>query len=244
MKKEILKINSLNKNFKNNHVLKDITFELNSGEILAIIGPNGSGKTTLMKILSGYLQQTSGEIVLAKNNEISVSFGGQSGFYPNLNAKDNLKFFAALELLNPKEINTAVENALNIVKLNNLEMVNFGQYSLGMKQRLHIARALIKNPDILLLDEPTNGIDVEIAREIREHIKNIANNGKGVIITSHILSEIEKIADRIILLNKGEIYYEGPIEGIFETARQYTDNELTTLEEAYLAIYDELGENE
>ncbi len=235
---KILQLKNINRVFKNKketiNSLDNITFDVSSSEIVAILGPNGAGKTTLVKIVSGYLYPSSGDVVFNNQNEknIGVVFGGELGFYNNATIYDNLVFFANLKKIKNKQIKQEINRVLSIVKLEDVENRKVEALSTGMKQRLHIARALIGNPKILLFDEPTAGLDIEIVHEIRKVILELKQKGHAIILTSHLMGDIENLADKIIILNKGHKIYDGTIENfIKERGLEALE---TNLEDAYL----------
>lgn len=230
-----------NQKFK---ALDDISFAINQGEILSLLGPNGAGKTTTVSIIGGYLIPTSGKVILkgqditttSKRPSIGVSFGGEMGFYRNATAKQNLKFFADLAKVPFRKQNDEVNRVLATVELSNVANKKIGEFSKGMIQRLHIARALLGNPSLLLLDEPTSGLDVEIAHTIQQTIKNLADTGISILLTSHTMTEVEKLADKVIILGAGKIFYTGTVSGVVNLANSTTQKSLYNLEDAYMAL--------
>lgn len=249
-----LEINHLTRQFSDGKnvftAVDDISFSVDGGTILALLGPNGAGKTTTVQMIGGYLTPTSGEIKInnelyTENNRrlkrhIGVVFGGELGFYGRTTAADNLNFFANLAGLPRKEISAEVERVLSVVELSDVAGKKVQTFSTGMRQRLHIARALLGSPDILLLDEPTSGLDVEIAHEIRALIHKLAENGAAILLTSHTMSEIESLADHILLLGAGKIFHEGTVASIVELSGVQAVNRPATLEESYLALAHQL----
>lgn len=230
-----------NQKFK---ALDDISFAINQGEILSLLGPNGAGKTTTVSIIGGYLIPTSGKVILkgqditttSKRPSIGVSFGGEMGFYRNATAKQNLKFFADLAKVPFRKQNDEVNRVLATVELSNVANKKIGEFSKGMVQRLHIARALLGSPSLLLLDEPTSGLDVEIAHTIQQTIKNLADTGISILLTSHTMTEVEKLADKVIILGAGKIFYAGTVSGVVNLANSTTQKSLDNLEDAYMAL--------
>lgn len=230
--------------------VKDVSFQVEKGQIVALLGPNGAGKTTTIKMIAGYLSPTGGKVFIngedtggATNllqDKIATVFGGELGFYARSTAYDNLNFFAILFKIPKNERYRRIEAALKKVKLFDVRDKKVGEFSRGMRQRLHIARALLKDTEIILLDEPTNGLDVEIAHEIRELVRTLANNGKTILLTSHTMSEIESLADRVLLIGAGKIVHDGSIESVVELSGVTKVNRPATLEESYLALADEL----
>ncbi|PMC78583.1 ABC transporter ATP-binding protein [Aerococcus viridans] len=219
--------------------VNDVSFEINSGEIVSLIGPNGAGKTTIVSMIGGYIEKTAGEIWIngkQKNykNDIGVSFGGDLGFYGNVSAYDNLNFYADLANVPYKERKKEVHRVLDIVALEDVKNKKVKHFSKGMNQRLHIAKSLLNNPSLLLLDEPTNGLDIEIAKEIRDTIKKLTiEENISILLTSHIMGEIEALSDRILLIGSGSIKFEGTLTDVISYSGL---PEGTSLEDAYLSI--------
>lgn len=218
---EVIKIKNLKKNFKGVPSVDLEGLTVRKGEIYGFLGPNGAGKTTTMKMILSLIEPTSGSIEVMnapinKSNEYLKYIGSmieEPSYYPNLTGYENLLVFQ--KMLGFKEEN--ILKTLELVGLseekNRKKLVK--AYSLGMKQRLALAFALVKEPQILLLDEPTNGLDPSGIHEIRELIIHLAKEeGLTIFISSHILSEIEQIADRVGIINHGKLVYEGEIEKI------------------------------
>ncbi len=201
---------NISKRFKNQDVLKHINITLENNEVYGLLGINGAGKTTLMKIICGILQQDSGEILLdnqpMKRNDLHKvgSLIETPTTYNHLSAQDNLKIVCLNESVDFSEI----KNVLSLVNLNVDKKKKVKDFSLGMKQRLGIAMALIKKPEILVLDEPSNGLDPYGIQELRELLKLLTEQGTSIIISSHILSEIQVLADHIGIIHEGELKYQ------------------------------------
>ena len=197
----VLKVNNVSKKAKDFQILNKVSFELRNGEIVGLIGPNGAGKTSIMKILVGLTRNYTGEVDLSGVRDIGCMIETPN-FYPYNTGYQNLMYFAGLNGVGKKK----VKELLGLLGLMNAANKNVKAYSLGMRQRLGIAQALLKDPDVLILDEPTNGLDPEGIYEVREYIKNIANEKNiTVLISSHLLSELEKMCNRAIIIKKGEI---------------------------------------
>ena len=218
---EVIKLKKLKKNFKGVASVDIERLTVRKGEIYGFLGPNGAGKTTTMKMILSLIEPTSGSIEVMnapinKSNDYLKYIGSmieEPSYYPNLTGYENLLVFQ--KMLGFKEEN--ILKTLELVGLseekNRKTLVK--AYSLGMKQRLALAFALVKEPQILLLDEPTNGLDPSGIHEIRELIIRLAKEeGLTIFISSHILSEIEQIADRVGIINHGRLVYEGEIEKI------------------------------
>lgn len=197
----VLSVNNVSKRAKDFQILNKVSFELGSGEIVGLIGPNGAGKTSIMKILVGLTRNYTGEVDLSGVRDIGCMIETPS-FYPYNTGYQNLMYFAGLNGVGKKK----VEELLELLGLKEAANKNVKAYSLGMRQRLGIAQALLKDPDVLILDEPTNGLDPEGIYEVREYIRKIANEKHiTVLISSHLLGELEKMCHRAIIIKKGEV---------------------------------------
>ncbi len=207
----VLELKSVNKTISNQKIIRDISFELYKGEVLGLLGPNGSGKTTTMRMIVGLMSITSGEIYI-QGNSIKENFKESikqigamietPAFYPFYSGYKNLMYFARMLDGVSKE---RVLEVIDLLGLSNAIHKKFSTYSLGMKQRLGIAQALLHNPSILILDEPTNGLDPAGVREIRDYLKRIAEvEQTAILLSSHLLSEIELICDRSIIIQNGQ----------------------------------------
>lgn len=215
----ILKIENLSKSYDKNLVLKNINLEIEEGSIFGLIGPNGAGKSTLMKSILGLVKKDSGSISLygkeinAKNQkETNKNLGSlieNPSFYDHLTAYDNLDLIC--DMKNIKKDN--IDKVLKDVGLFKSKDKKVKEFSLGMKQRLGIAIALIGNPKFLILDEPINGLDPYGIEEMRDLFKNIVRNSNtSILISSHILDEIEKISSHIGILKNGTLTYSGSLK--------------------------------
>ena len=193
-----------------------INFDVPLGTVCGFVGPNGSGKTTTMRMLLGLISHTGGNgQVLDASIDEPAKYLSQVGamiegpaFYPALTGAENLRVLATLGGF-PQE---RVQTLLNQVGLGDRAKSKYKTYSLGMKQRLGIAAALLPNPKLLMLDEPTNGLDPEGIQEVRALLRQLADNGTTVFVSSHLLSELEIISDYLVMLRKGEVVFSGKIE--------------------------------
>lgn len=252
----ILSVKKLRKVFESNgkefDAVDDISFDVHAGEIVSLLGPNGAGKTTTVSMIGGYLLPTSGEVVINGKNryknkikpKVGVVLGGELGFYGRATALDNLLFFADLARVPRRQQRQEALRVLDLVELTDAANKKVQFFSKGMKQRLHIARALLGNPPLLLLDEPTSGLDVEISTEIRKIIKQLADQGAAILLTSHTMSEIESLADRILLIGAGKIFTSGTVAEIIKQSDVHHIDRPATLEESYLAIAPQLRRSE
>ena len=216
----ILKITNLNKIFnKHLQAVKNVSFEIKKGNVYGILGPNGSGKSTTLGIVLNVVNKTSGDFEW---------FGGKSNthdalkkvgaiierpnFYPYMTAKENLELVCKIK----GTPFSKVDEKLELVGLLERKNDKFKTYSLGMKQRLAIASALLNDPEILILDEPTNGLDPQGIRQIRDIIKVIASQGTTILLASHLLDEVEKVCSHVVVLRKGEMLYQGTVHNMIE----------------------------
>lgn len=206
-----IEVNNLLKEYGEQKAVNSISFKINKGEIVGFLGPNGAGKSTTMKILTGYLQQTSGDAWVCGMNVTENPLGVKKkiGYLPELNAlyydmyvREYLDFIAELHHIQDRK--SAVQKVIELVGLSSESRKKIGQLSKGYKQRTGLAAALIHDPEVLILDEPTSGLDPNQIIEIREVIKKQGKE-KTVLFSSHILQEVEAICERVIIINKGEL---------------------------------------
>ncbi len=204
----VIEMKSVVKRWGNNTVLKSVDLEINSSEIVGIIGHNGSGKTVLMKCICGFITPDSGEITVSgkrvgKDVDIPKNIGliiESPGFLPNFSGFSNLWQLAKIR---GKISRDDVRRVIEKVGLNPDEKKHVGKYSLGMKQRLGIAQAIMENPDILILDEPMNGLDKNGVEEMRKLFLQLKEDGKAIIIASHNSADIDVLCDRVFEITKG-----------------------------------------
>jgi ABC-2 type transport system ATP-binding protein len=199
--------------------VRGISFAVEHGELFGLLGPNGAGKTTTIKMLITLLLPTSGEArvlghdVVADAREvrrrIGYVFGGDRGLYERLSALDNLRYFAELYGVSGKAQRARIAEVLELVGLTGREQERVEGYSRGMRQRLHIARGILHDPEVVFLDEPTIGVDPVGARDLRRTIADLVTSGKTVLLTTHYMFEADALCDRIAVIAKGEIVGEG-----------------------------------
>lgn len=221
----ILTIQNLSKTFKQTKAVSNLSLEIKKGQVFGILGPNGSGKTTTLAMLLGVLKPTSGSFSWFNNgteaaNRMRIGTLLETpNFYSYLNAYDNLKVVATIkELQNPEQ---RIIDVLTQVDLLERGKRPFRTYSLGMKQRLAVAAAILSDPEVLVLDEPTNGLDPMGIVEMRELILSIANQGKTIIIASHILDEIEKMCSHVAILKNGNLLSVGSMGEILSQSKKF-----------------------
>jgi ABC-2 type transport system ATP-binding protein len=193
----------------------DVTFDIQEGELFGLLGPNGAGKTTTTKMLTTLLIPTNGKAAIEGfdvvkeadqvRRRIGFIFGGERGLYWRLSGIDNLRYFASLYNVDPDVTKKRIAYLLDMVGLTDRGDEKVQGYSRGMKQRLHVARTLLHNPDILFLDEPTLGVDPVGAREFRQVILNLQSEKKTILLTTHYMFEADALCDRIAIINHGRI---------------------------------------
>lgn len=229
----ILSIKNLNKRYGSLEALKNVSFDIHKGNVYGILGPNGSGKSTTLGIVLNVVNKTSGEYSWfsgsMETHEALKKVGAiieRPNFYPYMTAKENLELVCKIKGINYAKVNEKLE----LVGLVDRQNSKFSTFSLGMKQRLAIASALLNDPEILILDEPTNGLDPQGIHQIRDIIKQIASKGTTILLASHLLDEVEKVCTHVLVLRKGEILYTGLVdgmsanEGFFELQADDTEN--------------------
>ena len=213
----ILTVTNLTKKFGHLTAVKNLSFTIEKGNVYGILGPNGSGKSTTLGIVLNVVNATSGSFSwfdgASSTHEALKKVGAiieRPNFYPYMTAIENLKLVCKI-----KEVpNSRIEEKLTMVGLWERKDSKFKTFSLGMKQRLAIASALLNNPEILILDEPTNGLDPQGIHQIRELIKKIASEGTTILLASHLLDEVEKVCSHVVILRKGENLYDGTVDGM------------------------------
>ena len=230
MEKVVLEIKNVSKSFGRTKIIDNLTFSVNSGEIFGFLGPNGAGKTTTMKMVLGLIPFSEGDICIngysiKKDFEKAMqNVGGiveNPDLYEYMTGYENLKLVARIYKVDKKRIDEIVD----IVGLKEKIKLKVKKYSLGMKQRMSVALALIRNPKLLVLDEPTNGLDPVAIHELRDLLKDLAHNrGVCVFVSSHLLSEVELMCDRVGILDKGRLIKIEDLKNIIEI-KDKNDNE-------------------
>ncbi len=214
----VLSIHNLSKQYGAIQALNDVSFEVPEGSVFGILGPNGSGKTTMLGIVMDILKATAGHVLFygqPPSNETRKHIGTlleTPNFYHYLSAERNLAIAAEIKGKGRDEINTVLQQ----VSLYERKSSKFSTYSLGMKQRLAIAAALLGNPDVLVFDEPTNGLDPVGIAEIRDLIKKLAATGKTIIMASHLLDEVEKVCTHVAILKRGKLLTAGAVDEVLQ----------------------------
>lgn len=213
----VLTIKNLHKKFGNIHAVNNLSFEIKKGTVYGILGPNGSGKSTTLGIILNVVNKTSGEFFWfdgsLSTHQALKKVGAiieRPNFYPYMTAVQNLELICKIKGV-PKN---KIEEKLKTVNLFERRHSKFKTYSLGMKQRLAIASALLNDPEILILDEPTNGLDPQGIHEIREIIRKIAANGTTILLASHLLDEVEKVCSHVVVIRNGVKLYDGRVDNM------------------------------
>jgi ABC-2 type transport system ATP-binding protein len=241
----ILSIKNLDKKYGSVHAVNNLSFDIKKGNVYGILGPNGSGKSTTLGIILNVVNSTSGNFSWFNGNltthEALKKVGAiieRPNFYPYMTANQNLQLICKIKGIATDKI----DDKLRAVNLFERKNSKFKTFSLGMKQRLAIASALLNDPEILILDEPTNGLDPQGIHEIREIIKEIAANGTTILLASHLLDEVEKVCSHVVVIRKGIKLYSGRVDemtasnGLLELKTDTNEQELINVLENHSAI--------
>ena len=236
----MLELKNLTKKFGGVTAVDDLSFEISKGEIFGLLGENGAGKTTTLRMLATMLKPTSGTAILSGvdmshspeevRGRVGILFGGESGLYDRLTVFENIRYFGELNDIPVDEIKKRIRVLADIFDMNDFLEKRAGKLSKGMRQKASFARAIIHNPDVLLLDEPTSGLDVGAMREVQSFIKRQKDEGKTILFSSHTMSEVEKLCDRIAIIHKGKLAAIGTLDELFK--RYQTEN----LEELFMGL--------
>lgn len=234
----ILSLKNLDKKFGKVHAVNNLSFDIQKGNVYGILGPNGSGKSTTLGIILNVVNKTSGNFSwfdgTLSTHEALKKVGAiieRPNFYPYMTAVQNLSLICKIKGITTDKI----DQKLKVVNLYERKNSKFKTYSLGMKQRLAIASALLNDPEILILDEPTNGLDPQGIHEIRQIIKGIAANGTTILLASHLLDEVEKVCSHVVVIRQGIKLYSGRVDemtasnGLFELNANGQSEELISL---------------
>ncbi len=237
---------SLTKYFEDFRAVSSVSFEVNEGEIYGLLGPNGAGKTTTLRMLSGILKPTEGTV---KITEIDIQeqkinalknlgfLTGDTGLYERLNAEEMIRYFGELSEVQPQILQKRINELISTFEISDFRNKLCGKLSTGQKQRVSLARTLIHDPKVIILDEPTTGLDIIASELILNFIQKAKSQGKGIIFSTHNLSEVERLCDRIGIIHKGEMKMQGTLSEILEKT------ETESLSDAFLNLVgDELNE--
>jgi ABC-2 type transport system ATP-binding protein len=222
----------------------DVTFEINRGEVFGLLGPNGSGKSTTIKIMLGLLHRTSGRVMVLGKRPSDVAVKKRIGYlpeesylYPFLNARETLDYYGKLFELDRRTRRRRIDELLDMVGLTAVQFRQVREYSKGMQRRIGIAQALINDPELLILDEPTTGLDPLGTRQIKDLILGLGRRGKTVLLSSHLLADVEDCVDRMVILYGGKIRAEGTCDSLL-TAQDRSIIETDTLDDATISEID------
>ena len=217
MESSILSIKNLHKRYGKIHAVNNVSLEIQKGNVYGILGPNGSGKSTTLGIVLNVVNKTSGEYSWfggkSETHDALKKVGAiieRPNFYPYMSAKENLELVCKIKNIDFSKVTEKLE----LVGLLDRKDSKFNSFSLGMKQRLAIASALLNDPEILILDEPTNGLDPQGIHQIRDLIRLIASQGTTILLASHLLDEVEKVCSHVLVLRFGEVLYCGTVDGM------------------------------
>ena len=222
-----IKVENLTKYYGQQAAVNDITFEINTGEIVGFLGPNGAGKSTTMKMITTYLTPYAGKIYVndlsteSESLEVRKKIGylpEQNPLYLDMNVLDYLEFAAELESVPKSDIAKSIKKMVGVCGLGDVQHKDIGELSKGFKQRVGLAQAMIHEPDVLILDEPTSGLDPNQIIEIRKLIKQLGKE-KTLVLSTHILQEVEATCDRVLIINKGQIVADGTPDSLQDKFR-------------------------
>lgn len=236
----LIKVENITKQFGTFKAVKDVSFEVEKGEIFGLLGENGAGKTTTLRMLATMLKPTNGTASMAGFDIISepekvranigILFGGETGLYDRLTCEENIAYFGELNDMSKDKIKERIKVLAKTFGMEEYINKRAGKLSKGMKQKVAFARSIIHDPEIMLFDEPTSGLDVSTMRDVHEFIRSCKKEGKTILFSSHTMSEVEKLCDRIAIIHKGELVEKGNIE---ELKKKYSCNDL---EEVFIRL--------
>ncbi len=215
----MIEIKELSKRFKKVTAVDSISFVVDRGEIVGLLGENGAGKTTTLRMLATMLKPTGGTALVngydivrdpdKVRGEIGILFGGEVGLYDRLTGRENISYFAELNGMTKAETEKSIDELVQLLEMEDYVDRRVGKFSRGMKQKVAIARSIVHKPSVMLFDEPTAGLDVTAARIVQEFIIRCKQDNKAIIFSSHSMSEVEKLCDRIVMIHKGKILEQG-----------------------------------
>lgn len=236
----MVEVVGITKQFKNVKAVDDVSFNVNNGEIVGLLGENGAGKTTTLRMLATMLKISEGKAIIngydaskepyKVRGEIGILFGGDVGLYDRLTARENMMYFAKLNGMSDEDAKTSIANLSSQLEMQDYMDKRVGKFSRGMKQKVSIARSIVHNPSVVLFDEPTTGLDVSAARIVQDFILNCKKQNKAVVFSSHSMTEVEKLCDRVVIIHKGKLIAQGTIE---ELKEKYNNS---NLEEVFVSL--------
>jgi sodium transport system ATP-binding protein len=236
----MVKVKNLTKKFKEVEAVSNVSFEVNDGEILGLLGENGAGKTTALRMLATMLRCTGGTADingydLVKESEkvrsqIGILFGGEAGLYDRLTARENIAYFAQLNNMTKDETDKRIEYLTNMLEMQEYIDRRVGKFSKGMKQKVAIARSIVHDPKVMLFDEATSGLDVGASNVVQDFILQCRKEGKAIIFSSHSMEEVKKMCNRVVIIHKGVVVENGSFDFLKE---KYANEDL---EEIFLKL--------
>jgi ABC-2 type transport system ATP-binding protein len=240
----MLTVKHLRKSFGTVLAVNDVSFSVASGQILGLLGPNGAGKTTTVSMVAGLLTPDAGEVLIAGQrlagdtdpSKRRIGLVPQDlALYDELSARDNLRFFGALYTMTGRALDTAIDRVLTLVGLADRARDAVKTFSGGMKRRLNLAAGLLHNPDILLLDEPTVGVDPQSRNAIFDNLETLKAEGKALLYTTHYMEEVERLADRIVIVDHGTVVADDTLAGL-QSRVATVGGGAATLESVFLTL--------
>lgn len=243
----MIEIMELSKSFKKILAVDAISFHVAKGEIVGLVGENGAGKTTTLRMLATMLKPTSGTAAVGGydilrqpsqvRGEIGILFGGEVGLYDRLTGRENIGYFAALNGMTRAETDASIDKLIRLLDMEEYIDRRVGKFSRGMKQKVAIARSIVHQPSVMLFDEPTAGLDVSATRIVQDFILHCKQEEKAIIFSSHSMTEVEKLCDRLVIINKGRVVEDGTVPEL--KAKYRNDN----LEDVFVQLVGESNGN-
>jgi len=240
----MLTLAHLRKSFGRLVAVDDVSFTLERGQLVGLLGPNGAGKTTTVSLIAGLVAPDKGEVLVAgerlngdadpKKRQIGL-VPQEIALYDELSARANLRFFGALYSLSGAALENAIASAMELVGLADRLNDRVATYSGGMKRRLNLAAGLLHDPDVLLLDEPTVGVDPQSRNAIFENLETLKRRGKALLYTTHYMEEVERLADRIVVMDHGKVIAEDTLDGL-QSSVAMSGGQRATLEAVFLTL--------
>lgn len=240
----MLEVRGLRKTYGDLVAVNDVSLVVGAGEVLGLLGPNGAGKSTTVAMIAGLVVPAAGQVLVqgapltGDTDPVKRRIGlvpQDLALYDELSALENLRFFGALYSLEPSELHRAIDRTLQLVGLSDRRRDRVGTFSGGMKRRLNLAASLLHDPDILLLDEPTVGVDPQSRNAIFSNLETLKAQGKALLYTTHYMEEVERLADRVVIIDHGRVIASDTVEGLQQHAPDGTSGR-ASLEQIFLAL--------
>jgi ABC-2 type transport system ATP-binding protein len=240
----LLEVRTLRKSFGDVVAVEDVSFTLNLGELLGLLGPNGAGKSTTVSMIAGLLTADAGDVLIdgkkpsGDTDPLKQRIGlvpQDIALYEELSARENLRFFGSLYKLAGAKLDAAITTTLDLVGLADRARDSVASFSGGMKRRLNLAAGLLHDPDILLLDEPTVGVDPQSRNAIFDNLELLKRRGKALLYTTHYMEEVERLADRIVIIDHGRAIADDTLAGL-QASVPAVDGRTASLESVFLTL--------